>query len=152
MYINLYGDGLATGHMTNNDSVISLVSISQSTDGQRPHITREHISIVARGSEGCGQVSLVVPCDLCCHDDRVIIFDCNSDGDFSVDQSDHFGTSASGAEDRHSWKIERERERESKVYLDSQKIATYSRNICTAYQATYPPPFSDCSKSLPDQT
>ena len=62
----------------------------------------------------------MVPCDLGCHDERVVVLDCDSNGEFSVDQSNHFG--ANGSDDRHSWRErERKKEKESESSLPQVK-------------------------------
>ena len=104
LYVDLYGDVLISCHMINNDGISPLICISQLVDGQQPHVPREHISTVRGRCEGR------VPCDLRFRDIWVVVFDCNSNGEFSVDQSDHFRVD--GSNDRHSWR-ERERGRES---------------------------------------
>ena len=120
LYVDLYGDGLISCHMTNDDNIIPLIIVSQLVEGQRLHVHREHISTISGRCEGHVQVSLAVPCDLRFRDIWVVVFNCNSNGEFSVDQSDHFG--ADGSNDRHSWRErEREREREGEGEREREK-------------------------------
>ena len=86
--------------MTNDSGIVPLIGIAQLVDGQRFHLIGECISTARGGSEGRGQITFMVPCDLCCHDEWVVIPDCDSNSDFSVDQSDHHG--ADGGDDRNS--------------------------------------------------